>query len=278
MINATVISKTYIHVQVKFLSNPSYGFLSCCASKSQLTAPSYYQIKSTGQTLPFVNISNHITIIISNLRPITDYFIYCGYLTNDFVTTPSNIIESHINVTTLCCIDVILSNSPNVVYNDLSQFKANELANFIFNYNIAYLPLPGMDIRITPSFKSASLQDDNLLLVSPKSILFTSESKLIQGSVIFTAPIGTYSMTLNVSGAGAQQYIFSSIESVEVLDPKNILPPPNIISTRFADGGSSVTILFDRETNRAGMTSNYFKCSLFLFSSIPSLLNVKVNG
>jgi hypothetical protein len=91
---------------------------------------------------------------------------------------------------------------------------------------------------------------------------------------------GTFKITLNASGASSSQFstddAVATVTMISVADP---VPAPSLLSAKFNDGGSSITIQFDSATNQASKTTTTWDCStVFIFTGASNSICSWVNN
>ena len=81
-------------------------------------------------------------------------------------------------------------------------------------------------------------------------------------------PAGIYQLSGTITGADSESFEieFLKLGRFEALGLEAPMPPPNILSARFANDASYVVLEFDTDTDYAGLPRNFFCSELLTFS------------
>jgi len=127
----------------------------------------------------------------------------------------------------------------------------------VYSYDV---PLPKIDISLTA------------LPLSTQSSFYPNVVQLsgdIQSTYVSFMAKSTGTVAINVTLSGPRKddfrYVFTSKSSISVLK-QVVTSVPKFISAKFRNEGTSITLTFDSPTDRGGMSSQLFDCSvLFTF-------------
>jgi hypothetical protein len=263
-VEATSKNSLEIRVGMDSPNLQTSGTLYCYASVDA-SLSSFPQVQRLGTSLPFASIATQ-SVLLTSLRPSTEYFVYCGIVTSfGFVSSNSSLQASKVSATTLCCINIVYTNAPSTVYGDFSLYLSTNPSVYTFTFALDYAP--DNSIRIIPVIQP--LSNSTLTLTSaPSSFTITSTSSL-RGSFILLGDsysAGKVSIELQVEGKDSAKYS-NSVTIVDVFSSAFPLAAPTILAARYADDGASLFVIFNTATNRAGLFAGSFACSrLFSFA------------
>lgn len=266
------VTKDSISLDVSLSAdNPfSSGYVYCIASiKSTLfTFSSFYELGAASKG--FVSMIDTISLTIIDLKALQNYYIYCGLrMTDGFLSSISTINANKINVTTLCCVDIKITNAPSILYTDTGS-TAKDISASIFSFNFPYSPSSTVAVR--PRISSLSNSSYGNVSAIP-SVIYVTPSSSLQGNFYLntsTASSGVYKILFEVSGLEIPTYTTES-KSIQVISSKEELPAPEMSSALFSNDGAFVYVLFDIPTNQANIVENVFNCSqLFDYISVSA--------
>ena len=210
-----------------------------------------------------------LRVDFSSLRAIQTYAIFCypetSIGTGDALST---VLETKIIVSTVCCKTIRLTNSPSVVYGDLTKYASLSRSLYVFSYLLS--EAPAGTISVSPVLYLNGIMSTTVS-ASPSYTAFTSSS-VLHGQFVLSAGSevnGTYSMSLSVTGSSREQYAITK-STVRIASSIIMTPAPTMASCQFTDSGQAVMITFDSATDYAGMKDVGWPCSsLFQFVNAP---------
>ena len=203
---------------------------------------------------------------ISDLDALQKYAIYCYAETSSGSgNSLKAVIATKVSATTACCKSITFTNAPPFVYSNVSRYRESSRSLFVFTYILSAPPI-GV-LQVTPLFYSDG--QDRSIVATPASTLFSSKSPLIGRFYLSTsrATAGIINIILKLNGTNPLHYIASST-TVQLLSESSSLLAPNMVSSRFSNGGEYFLITFDSLTDKAGFINTSWSCgTLFTFSS-----------
>jgi hypothetical protein len=271
-LNVTMTTNTSIQVSASILAAYNLaGVLTCAASSSntETVLPLSYRVQKAFQLS-----TSTISISLSELRPLTRYFIYCTFTlpADDSAASSFTSNLAMIPAQTTCCIYIPFTSSPNIIYGDPSVYssRSQSLSSYAFGYSLIYPPSVSISIQvIIQPIQNTSLV--SLPVAIPNTQSFGPDSKSLSGSFLLTAlamGYGKFIVSLNISGAGAKDYKVP-MTTVEILSSSTTLPVPAFLNAIFTDTAINILVSFTIATDRANATvAKEFPCSnLFLLPS-----------
>ncbi|RYH22829.1 hypothetical protein EON65_18700 [archaeon] len=268
-------NKTSVSLGIAFDSAANQpGKLYCAAFSLSFVVTTSDVVVTNGVASSYSLAATSSSVTVTSLLSLTTYNVYCVLKAVDGTVTPlDKTLSSQLSVTTSCCKSASWISYPTFTYNDGSAAAGGSNV-----YSYALSSLPSTVIAVVPyvTDMSDTLLSSRLYTISPLSISFSNLSKSNVGrfslSFISSEVNGNYKVKLNFTGANRQQYDSSS-QQVSVIDVKTgSVPQPKVVYAVMSDSGSSVIVMFDSPTNRAGITSTTWPCSqLFEFQSASSI-------
>eukprot|EP01038_Epipyxis_sp_PR26KG_P005469 gene5469-7572_t len=253
----TVPFKTSIMVTV---TADGSGSVYCVASTSP--PESILSIKLNNFVSSLVN--NQSSVQISGLSPYTAYTIYCSTVSTSGVNSAlTTVLSRAVSVTTLCCKSVSAKFSRTSTVSD--QFVLNMLT-------VTLDARPSEDLTVT--VQGTDLSDNSTIQgFSPSTFVFSSYSLVTSySSSLYALLEGKYRFDLVLSGLSDYEYSASSLNSLQsyqyisVISSETEPPTPVLSSAQFSSDGSFITIEFDADTNRGGVSTNFICNKLFDFT------------
>jgi hypothetical protein len=210
--------------------------------------------------------SGNITIILSNLSPLTNYTIYC--YTTDFtvnIMSMQSIISNKVKVTTPCCKRLSLlgfSGGNNFIIPQTSPIVVSSLP--IFSVELDSWPIESVFVNLSIE----SIQCNNVTRspyvkytsVLPSVFRFFSNSSLLKGDFVIRGYQGCYILSAYTFGSRAQ-YLNTTV-NIMIQDTRfYAIPPPEVNKAYFGDDGLSIFIEYDTPTNIPVFANKtLFKC------------------
>ena len=222
-------------------------------------------------------LNNMTTIALLGLDPMTSYNLLC--VTKSSTGSMMSLTDVYLNQKTFstgCCRTASVKLSSNSITADQSAI------NFI---TISVDTLPVGTTSISLDLWQMQNKTTGEFSLSASSLVPSSINMV--GSSIFRASLaglkkGTYGIALNFVGTDALKYsvsftgnsmpLSSGTESsltvgiFEVVGSDTPLDPPSLVSAKFSNDGSYVTIRFSSQSDRAGTKSTFICSDLFSFS------------
>jgi hypothetical protein len=244
----------------------------CAAFPVNTTIATVRSVVSNGisRSFPTNNIysSNYSSFRIElagiGLVPLESYDVYC--YGEDSIGSPSSldmVLATKVTSKTLCCKDVIWSNTPSYVYSDSSRYAVGTAStNYVFSYTL--IAAPETNITVLPYVSEYNSSANftllpysstvSMLTFTPANYTFTSNSNgdTLMGSFVISssnsAAQGTFSLSLSITGANRNDFETSSV-TFELLSGISNPLPPQLSSAIFANNGATATIYFDSDTD-----------------------------
>lgn len=255
------------------------GSVGCIVMTNISQIQSYATIWSSGQVTNFTNTLSSMTMTRQDLIPDTKYGVLCAMrISGSYYSSVWNTSSNKISFRTSCCSDITLINTPSYIYSDLSLYSVGDRLKYTFIFQLANLPW--QNVILTPIVYDNNQSIATNISILPLSFTFTSSSSSVRGEFIVisnTLYSTDYTIYFNTSGINGRSYFNPSLSFV-VIGSSQSLPAPRMASASFSSDGFFIYINFNVPTNRAGMNSDRFNCSLlFTFQSSPSALCQWVN-
>ena len=263
----------------------SPGAVTCIAMRRGSVPSSIGAIKSGGTTHQYLTSAKQISLVLTGLFALEPYLAYCYVqISSGLGSAYSDVIAMPRAFRTICCHEVLFSNSPVSVYDDVSEYRetSNDLSTYIFSYYLDSPPSQG-SITVTPMITDLNGVTNTHRLVSvPPSAFFESSystSKLTGQFYLNTPPAAlglissvsnTILVSLRITGTDAMNFTTSST-TVSILSSKRPQPAPTLVSCVFDSSGGYSVVTFDKPTDQASITGDSWPCSkLFVFADVKS--------
>jgi hypothetical protein len=216
-----------------------------------------------------ITTSNQTSLTFTGLTALTNYDFYC--LSEDFSGAVMQyqvaIGTGLVGGTTTCCRTMTASLTKVTVFEDQT------LLDFL-TLTLDSLPTQELMVTATSTFVNGSSGNITTIL-SPPTRTFTNTSSLLEGTFSMalsnTQNPGIQYISLTLSGPSDEEYdiVYPNGRLVTVLESTEDPPVPVYSVVKFSNDGTSLFVLFDSETNRAGITDTSFACStLFDFEGV----------
>ena len=204
-----------------------------------------------------------VSVELTGLQPSTFYDIYCASRSNSGeISGYVGTLDSKVTIVTDCCRQVEVSLLG-------TSFNEEVDVNNMFAFSVDGAPSGG--IIVTLVVKRVDTQSGLETTVSgmlfPDSLTFTDKTAdTAQYMSLVGSSAGTYKVSAVLTGSDQNSYevVFRGSVTTFVLHPSNVEPPtPKATSVVFSADGSTMTLLFDSNTDEAGR-KGVFKCNLLL--------------
>lgn len=193
---------------------------------------------------------------ITGLAALRQYFIHC-YAEPEVGEgmSLSAVLSTRVAASTACCHTVDFTSGPDeIVLGDTN-------ALIVFSFRLS--SRPAVNITVHPVIND-KFSGTNYVEAHPASLFFDSASASLSGSfLISNMSFGSYNALFSIDGASASDFLFSSL-SFKIIDPAMPVIGPAVSRSIFSPDGASVSIVFDRPTDRLNLTSPKFPCELLL--------------
>ena len=258
------------------LSDP--GVLYCDALLPSSGPPATTSVITNQQR--FVKATtNSTTLGISGLLPATDFVVYC--VTASPLGTLSDVsamLATQRLVSTACCKRLTLQLSNAEVAENIG------VANLV---TYTFSSLPGSTLTVTPQVyrylgsndSSPSVPVSGLLTPGSATVSSTDVSTVRRASLNPQATAGLYYFNITLTGPSADEVVYGSssssgqaLSSLEITVYSVFKPPPapELVAAEFSGDGSFLTIQFDSNTNRGGISTQFSCSKLFSFACVAT--------
>ena len=230
------------------------GRIYCAAYEaSQSTSTiSIAQINSIG--VPgFITTSGPFSLTIRNLRPATDYNVYC--YTEDYqahIMPINTVIDTKLSITTACC-RFISFTTPFPKMNEYAT--GNQLATFAFELSTRPTAALSVKLRLV-NYKCedtsiGTTQNTKFSSVSPSNFNFTRNSTSLVGKFAILGYQGCYKLSLTSQSKSLDEVYTGTSTEITVVNAKVFTPAVPVVTTAmFSNDGQSLLIYFDTATSR----------------------------
>lgn len=205
-------------------------------------------------------------VMLRNLIPSTSYRAVCTTFSDDLIPLPDSVFTSQ-SVNTLGSIfDTMCCKTATVASSLTSAVEYVQVQDAVL---VTLSAPPGANGELIASL---SLVGETSPSFFPGNVTFaaTSDQSSLTASFSFlgNANVGSHTLHLLLSGEAASSFtvIFTGDPVFVVSADAQAIPPPSLLSAKFAPSGTFVEVMFDSPTNRAGIESTTFDCcQLFYF-------------
>lgn len=230
------------------------GRIYCAAYEaSQSTSTiSIAQINSIG--VPgFITTSGPFSLTISNLRPATEYNVYC--YTEDYqahIMPITTVIDTKLSITTACC-RFISFTTPFPKMNE--YVTGNQLATFEFELSTRPTAVLSVKLRLV-NYKCddtsiGTTQNTKFSSVSPSNFNFSRDSTSLVGKFAILGYQGCYKLSLTSQSKSLDEVYAGTSTEITIVNAKVFTPAvPVITTTIFSNDGQSLLIYFDTATSK----------------------------
>ena len=254
---STTLSTSQVILNIEVGSNARFYALAVPVRSTNLNSISAMNILTSGKEV------KQSTVTFDNLQPATSYFVVFAAVSSYGVVAASSWMErNRLNLTTLCCRTIKVSQSASVLVSGIDYQKL---------ISVSVDNTPNADMQVVLSlFKQSGEQVPGIqLLPSILQLAPTDGSSSIYWVGLSRLEPGNYTLKALLIGNGAVDYTVSyqtstlSGLSFLVQSADKPLPAPALTGATFANDGSFVKLVFSDNTDQGG-SSSLFKCDTLL--------------
>jgi hypothetical protein len=262
---AAVPSKNSVNVNVLIDVSSNGGQLFCGARCTPPESSHDILLDATATAL----VNNMLNLTIAALMPSTDYQIFCVTLSSTgLLSTHAAAIATRMLVRTLCCrlLTVVLSK----LYVPYDHYIPDMFAITVDSAD------DSAPIKLNVTCKLVSAESSDFNVIYPAQISYISIAAIRRNSLVAldatSLPTGSYNVTLSLTGeeAGEYEVRFPRGFLFAILAAGDIPSSPRVERAQLSNDGSSLFVVFDQPTNRAGGAAAVWCNSIFTFPGAGS--------
>ena len=220
------------------------------------------------------NAQNVSNVLMSELKPGTDYEVYC--MSSSLAGTTlalDQVLAKSVTASTSCCIPVTAQSAASTVKEGLNVRGFLALSVSARPATEVVLTLSATTehgVPVTPSpFFPSTFTISALQQGANKMSTLKAQDALALSASLTALPAGNYVYNMTITGQSSKQFSVSFINNantIKVLSTEQPLPAPVLTSAVFADDGSYIAITFNSNTDKANGATQFMCNALFSFS------------
>ncbi len=254
-------SITQLDVTV-ILTEDEEAFVYCNAyESSKAYEPSIVDLYLDGASTLYSTTAVANTVSIKSLSPSTAYDVYCMTKSkkNRYMSQDTMLLTIQ-KVSTDCCKSVVAD----VV---VSSFFESSYSLDSMYITLDTLPSDSITVAISAYVNGTTTATNNIMFY-PSTVTFSDV--ISTKKVTFVSKnAGYYRVVLTISGSSSSEFSSKFVNNNNVVTVLAIgaePPTPVLLSAKFSDDGSYVTVTFDSATDKAGYSSKFTCSEILTFS------------